>query len=345
MTILKGDKTLSLGQVVSEVLEVKKKKGVRWKKIGKTIALIYILYLIASLSIIYVSTNKTVKNLSLYTLDIKRGIKNLLAYNLTIAMQLFENASKHLNEAYLNFKRTEILRFTNILLTIWYFISSKQKERLVAINEIFIISEFMANGSQNIVTSLNWTIDAVNLAVKSERFLDAINTIEKANSKALEAVSNFGQAIDLLDIDYTKLSEKERNATIALNNTLQEMFLLAKHLNIITYSMKQLIIAIESSKKAYDEMSSEETNFNNLRTYSLNLSIALTEFEERKINETAKEFFTDLVYCMCMAYKWLLNIQNALNLSIRSEETSPYKEWILENYTLLCAEFEYLTEI
>lgn len=336
---------LSFGEVTPEVLEVKEKRKINWRKAGKTLVLIYTLYLIASLSIIYVSTDEAVKNMSLCTLEIKKGIDNLLAFNLTVAIRLFENASEYLNEANSIFKRTETLRFTNIILAAWYLISDGEKERLTAINKVFIISEYVANGSQSIVTSLNWTLEAITLVVRFEQFANAVSRIEQANEKALEALNNFSQAINLMDINYDKLSEKERNATIALNNTLHEMFLLSSHLNIISYSMKQLIIAIESSKNAYNEMNAADTNFNNLQTQLLRLSIALDEFEERKINETAKEFFIDLVYCMYMAYKWLLNIEKTLILSIQNRETVPYKEWVLENYTLICAEFEYLTRI
>ena len=336
---------LSFGEVTPEVLEVKEKRKINWRKAGKTLVLIYTLYLIASLSIIYVSTDEAVKNMSLCTLEIKKGIDNLLAFNLTVAIRLFENASEYLNEANSIFKRTETLRFTNIILAAWYLISDGEKERLTAINKVFIISEYVANGSQSIVTSLNWTLEAITLVVRFEQFANAVSRIEQANEKALEALNNFSQAINLMDINYDKLSEKERNATIALNNTLHEMFLLSSHLNIISYSMKQLIIAIESSKNAYNEMNAVDTNFNNLQTQLLRLSIALDEFEERKINETAKEFFIDLVYCMYMAYKWLLNIEKTLILSIQNRETVPYKEWVLENYTLICAEFEYLTRI
>jgi len=336
---------LSFGEVTPEVLEVKEKRKINWRKAGKTLVLIYTLYLIASLSIIYVSTDEAVKNMSLCTLEIKKGIDNLLAFNLTVAIRLFENASEYLNEANSIFKRTETLRFTNIILAAWYLISDGEKERLTAINKVFIISEYVANGSQSIVTSLNWTLEAITLVVRFEQFANAVSRIEQANEKALEALNNFSQAINLMDINYDKLSEKERNATIALNNTLHEMFLLSSHLNIISYSMKQLIIAIESSKNAYNEMNAADTNFNNLQTQLLRLSIALDEFEERKINETAKEFFIDLVYGMYMAYKWLLNIEKTLILSIQNRETVPYKEWVLENYTLICAEFEYLTRI
>lgn len=339
---------LSFGEVTPKVLEVKEKRKINWRKAGKTLVLIYTLYLIASLSIIYVSTDKAVKNMSLCTLEIKKGIDNLLAFNLTVAIRLFENASEYLNEANSIFKRTETLRFTNIILGAWYLISDGEKERLTAINKVFIISEYVANGSQSIVTSLNWTLEAITLAVRLEQFANAVSRIEQANEKALEALNNFSKAINSLEaLNYDKLSEKERNATIALNNTLHEMFLLASHLNIISYSMKQLIIAIETSKNAYNEMNAADTNFNDLNTYLLGLSTALDEFEERKINETVKEFFTDLVYCMYMAYKWLLNIEEALRLSIQNRETIPYKDWVLENYTLACAHltFEYLTRI
>ncbi len=336
---------LSFGEVTPEVLEIKEKRKINWKKIGKTLLSIYTVYLIVSTGIIYASTSNAAKNMSLYTSEIKKGIDNILIFNLTAATKSFENASNYLSKASSTFKKTETLRLANIILATWYLISTGERERLTTIHKTFLISEYMINGGQNIVTSLNLTLEAIKLTVKFEQFIDAKNSIELANEKALEALNNFSWAIDLTDINYNKLSEEERNATIALNNTLYQMFLLSNHLNILTYSMKQLIIAIETSKKAYSEMNVTNPDFNDLQTQLLKLNISLNEFERRNINETAKEFFPDMVYCMLMVYKWLLNIENSLRLSIQNGEIYPYKEWILGNYTLLCVELQYLTEI
>lgn len=336
---------LSLEEITSEILEAKEKRKINWRKIGKSLLLAYTLYLITSAGLIYTITSNAAKNMSLYTSEIKRGITNILIFNLTGASISFGNACNYLSKASSAFKRTETLRFSNVIIASWYLISAGERERLTTIQKIFLISEYMIYGGQHIIVSLNWTLEAIKLAVKLEQSADSENKIELANEKALEALNNLSWAISLTDINYNKLSEEERNATIALNNTLHQMYLLANNLNILTYSMKQLLKAIEISKKVYNEMNSTNTNFNDLQIQLSKLNTSLNEFEKRNLNETVKEFFQDMVYCMLMVYNWLLNIEISLTLSILNRKTEPYKDWILGNYTLLCLEFQYLIEI